>query len=543
MNNVNREAVIGYLIEQGYQSAQITKYIEDCKGQGYDENQINVAMYGMLSEENKLKPDTSNYTVATQEQQVVSQEPVKHYNPGTGQTTTNLATVESQPSAQQTQPTPETIVESVTQESGQVVAEAQPQTNEVAQVVNETAPIQNNDVMASIKQQIGLVQSKEALLDLIGDVYTKVNLIKTEQAGPFMNEGHLTAPSYKMLIEPIRNVIVKKRKTTIGSMWFEKYRPEVIEEVLFPNEVIKQTVQGYLDKGEVQGHCMFYGGGGVGKTTLNKVLMNCFVKHKNDMHVLDRKVDDIDKLKGWLKTKPIGKQKFVIAEEFDRLSDAAQTELKNGLLENYPNVIFLASTNKIFKIDEALLSRFTLVAHFSTADQTLLFNKLKFILTNERIQFTDDDIWQFVEKNQANGVRLILNNLQLSCYNGVFDHTRVDKLIGSSGTERDIVNAVVQIINYCVNLPKATLFNLTYNLDFDPNVGNMRKWITETLQANYSLNYDYIFMNLVEENIWLPARNIINAHYQDLELKKIKSLYFESMLNEIMIMQESSKLQ
>ena len=73
---------------------------------------------------------------------------------------------------------------------------------------------------------------------------------------------------------------------------------------------------------------MFFGQGGVGKTTTNIVLMNAVLESVKDRFVLERKVQDIEDLKGWLRASPIGRQKIVIAEEFDRLSDAAQTEIK-----------------------------------------------------------------------------------------------------------------------------------------------------------------------------------------------------------------------
>ena len=128
--------------------------------------------------------------------------------------------------------------------------------------------------------------------------------------------------------------------------------------------------------------------------------MNAVLESVKDRFVLERKVQDIEDLKGWLRASPIGRQKIVIAEEFDRLSDAAQTEIKNGLMEKYDNVVFLASTNKLHKIDGALLSRFTLVAKFDVAPVEELAKKCSTILSSERISYKMEDVTRFAEANK-----------------------------------------------------------------------------------------------------------------------------------------------
>ena len=350
--------------------------------------------------------------------------------------------------------------------------------------------------------------------------------------GNYVNDSYKICPSFKNLIAPIQNAIIVKREQKANEKWFEKYRPELVEEILFPNQTIKETITEYVSKGRIAGNCLFYGTGGVGKTTTNIVLMNAVLKNNADRFFLDRKVESVDALKGWLNKKPIGDQKIVIAEEFDRLSDAAMTELKNGLMEKYEYVVFLASTNKIHKIDEALLTRFTLISKFETAQVSDITNKCKYILTNERIQFTEEDLDYFVEQNKLRGIRTILNNLQLSCYMGVFEPKRTAFFIGDSGTEYDMVAWIKWYINYLIQLPKQSLWYLSYDINQDQNVAQARGKMLETLLANYSLNYDYIFMELLKDNIFLPIKNCINMYYQDIETKRVKPMHFEAMLND-----------
>ena len=426
----------------------------------------------------------------------------------------------------------------------QMVATLQPSITEP----NNTNPISqklDNTVIATeqtsenipVEYKDDAVSNLNLLRELEKDVsenLNKIMLLKEPYkiGTSFVNDNYKHCPSFHNLLPQIQNAIIKKREQKVNEKWFEKYRPELVEEILFPNQVIKETVTKYIENKHIDGNCMFYGTGGVGKTTTNIVLMNGILENVADRFFLDRKIESVDELKGWLNKKPMGKQKIVIAEEFDRLSDAAMTELKNGLMEKYEYVVFLASTNKIHKIDEALLTRFTLISKFETAQISDITNKCRYILTNERIQFTEEDLAYFVEQNKLKGIRTILNNLQLSCYMGVFEPKRTAFFIGDSGTEYDMIAWVKWYINYLIQLNKEQLWYLSYDLNQDQNIMKVRTAILETLMANYSLNYDYIFMELLKDNIFLPIKNCINTYYQDIELKRIKSMHFESMLND-----------
>ena len=396
---------------------------------------------------------------------------------------------------------------------------------------------QTENVEAPVEYQGDAIDNLKNIRSLEEEIATKLNqvmLLKEPYLvdGNYVNNSYNFCPSFKNLIEPIQMAIIKKREAKAKEKWFEKYRPELVEEILFPNTTIKETITEYVMKGRIAGNCMFYGEGGVGKTTTNQVLMNAVLKNAADRFFLDRKIESVDNLKGWLNKKPLGEQKIVIAEEFDRLSDAAMTELKNGLMEKYEYVVFLASTNKIHKIDEALLTRFTLISKFDTAQVQDLLDKCRYVLTNERIQFTEEDLAYFIEANKLKGIRTILNNLQLSCYMGVFEPKRTAFFVGDSGTEYDMVNWIKWYIQYLIQCPKELLYALSYNIESDPNIAHARKTMLEILVSNYSLNYDYIFGELLKDNIFLPIKNCMNTYYQDIDVKRIKSMHFEAMLND-----------
>lgn len=413
-----------------------------------------------------------------------------------------------------------------TPEAKEVVAE------QMQQLLQESIPV--DIVLAEASDADLNLKGIRELQKEVDDKLTKIMLMKEPylRGENYVNDSYKYCPSFKHLIPQVQNAIIAKREQKANEKWFEKYRPELVEEILFPNQAIKETINEYVDKKHIAGNCLFYGTGGVGKTTTNVVLMNATLENVADRFFLDRKVESVDALKGWLNKKPIGKQKIVIAEEFDRLSDAAMTELKNGLMEKYEYVVFLASTNKIHKIDEALLTRFTLISKFETAQVSDITEKCRYILTNERVQFNEEDLAFFVEQNKLRGIRTILNNLQLSCYMGVFEPKRTAFFIGDSGTEYDMVGWIKWYINYLIQLPKESLWYLSYDLNSDANIKQVRGMILETLLANYSLNYDYIFMEILKDNVFLPIKNCVNVYYQDIDSKRIKAMHFEAMLND-----------
>ena len=417
--------------------------------------------------------------------------------------------------------------------------------NSRVEIIQEQ-PITNNTEILDLDKPIVPESNLDELrrLQLIVDEnLNKIMLLKEEKKhnGHFINDSYNYCPSFKKLIEPVQQAIIRKREQKANEKWFEKYRPELVEEVLFPNTVIKETITEFVNNGHIGGNCMFYGEGGVGKTTTNIILMNAVLQNVADRFFLDRKIESVDELKGWLNKKPIGKQKIVIAEEFDRLSDAAMTELKNGLMEKYEYVVFLASTNKIHKIDDALLTRFTVIAKFENAQDEDLYNKCKYILSNERIVYTEEGLRYFIENNKLKGIRTILNNLQLSCYQNVFEPKRTSFYIGNSGTEYDMVQWIKYYIGYLLQLPKQNLLYLTYSLENDATVKQVRDSLLQTLMANYSLNFDYVFTELLKDNIFLPIKNCINVYYQDIDTKRIKAMHFEAMLNEFIMLAYTTK--
>ena len=505
---------------------QWTDYVKQCKDAGYTNTQILEVLEPYAPTKQLIEEANGSLSIGKEE---ATQEATQEVIPVQAETTPAQETIPVQESIQEATPVYQLLQGEETVAVKEVVQE----------IVDSKSLDSYNFDYADKKELDNEIRNTQTL---IADNVYKLSLLKDKtKQGPYINESYFDCPSYKKMIPQIQNVIVEKRKMSINKFWYEKYRPELVEEIVFPNEVIKETIHDYVDNRFIKGHCMFFGQGGVGKTTTNIVLMNAVLESVKDRFVLERKVQDIEDLKGWLRASPIGRQKIVIAEEFDRLSDAAQTEIKNGLMEKYDNVVFLASTNKLHKIDGALLSRFTLVAKFDVAPVEELAKKCSTILSNERISYKMEDVTRFAEANKLKGLRTIINNLQLSCYNNIFDADRTSFFIGNSGAEFDVLQNIKWYIQAVVALDKNALYQLSYNLNFIPDIAKVRQNITYILQSNYSLNLEYIYTELLNEQIYLPIKNLITDYYQDSELKKLPSMHFEAMLNDIIMETLKSK--
>ena len=148
-------------------------------------------------------------------------------------------------------------------------------------------------------------------------------------------------------------------KTTESSIWNEKYRPQVIKDVIAPDEVIK-----FLEKAKKKGvvsNLVFYGPFGTGKTTV--ALAICRELEADYLHIngsLDTSINDVRyKVETFATSKSLYSDnlKIVIMDECDRMSGAAQDSLK-GLIElTSKKCRYIFISNHIEKIHGGLLSR------------------------------------------------------------------------------------------------------------------------------------------------------------------------------------------
>jgi replication factor C small subunit len=205
-----------------------------------------------------------------------------------------------------------------------------------------------------------------------------------------------------------------------NSLWVERYRPTSISEYVFKNDTQKNQVSQWIENKDIS-HVIFWGPGGIGKTTLALVLINEIGIYPSDVLKInasrENSVDDMrNKISNFAATMPFGDLKIVLLDEFDFASVNAQAALR-GIMEqysiscrflitaNYPNKIIPAIHSRCqeFKIDKLDLDEFT--------------ERTAKILLSENIDFELDTLDSFVRGSYPD-LRKCINSLQANSIGG-----------------------------------------------------------------------------------------------------------------------------
>ncbi len=319
--------------------------------------------------------------------------------------------------------------------------------------------------------------------------------------------------------------------------WFEKYRPQTIDEVVFPNQDISNTIHTFYDQEFINGNILSYGPPGFGKSTISEVLIKKIIRNANDLFILGRKTEDVDNLKRWLQQQSVhSKQKIVKIEEMDRLSTQAQIVLKDGLMEKFQhNTSFIATTNSPEKIDPALITRFNTRINFGELPPEPVAQKLKFILEKENIDFNQDQLNEFTKKYIKRGLRDLINNLELSCTDNKFHPEKIDSFIGISGNEDLVIQYIVYLIKYLESLPNEKVLKISNDVKSDQQFFTYYEYILKIFKSELRLNYHAIFKELFESDLDLAKKNIIERYWQDLDLKRFKHTHTVALIHELIL--------
>jgi len=282
-------------------------------------------------------------------------------------------------------------------------------------------------------------------------------------------------------------------------LFVEKYRPQVIEDCILPDDT-KKTFKEFVEKGEIP-NLLLAGPPGIGKTTIAKALCNelgadyYVINGSDEGRFLDTVRNQAKNFASTVSLTGSSKHKVIIIDEADNTGNDVQLLLRANIEAFYSNCRFIFTCNYKNKIIEPLHSRcavidFTIRGKQKQQLAASFFQRLQTILDAERIEYDQKVLAELVTKHFPD-FRRVLNECQRYSTGGKID-------TGILASFSDIsVNELVKNLK-------------------DKNFSEVRKWVVSNLDNDASSLlrrvYDACFDCLSPQSI--PAAVLVIAKYQ-----------------------------
>jgi len=202
---------------------------------------------------------------------------------------------------------------------------------------------------------------------------------------------------------------------------YQEFRPQTFEDVAGQSEAVEylKNLVKKSEAGEKIPHAyLFFGGHGIGKTTLARIFAKNLGTNPSDVYELDaastsRKIEDTRELIESVYTLPIlSKYKVYILDEAHQLTKDSSSALLKTLEEPPVHVIFILCTTNAEKLLPTVRSRCQIV-ELKKPSVEQLFDRLEYIAKDKEFQIVEKrELLEMIAKTSNSSYRDAVSNLE-----------------------------------------------------------------------------------------------------------------------------------